>query len=333
VRLLILGGTEFLSFTTAKLAVAAGHEVVCLARGTHRPSPTGTRFVKADRSIGPSAYTALTGTFDAVIDVSWDPMRVRNALDELGGRAGHWVYVSSVSVYADVAEPGADEGAEIVAPLAYGQPADALHYAAAKVACEHSVARAFGDEALIVRAGLIGGAMDTSDRFGYWPARFARDNTPVLVPATAGLTVQVIGVSALAAWLLRSAEGKLSGTFNAVGDPVPFAEVIRLAREVARKRNQPHEVAPFWLTEMNVSYWAGPESLPLWLPPDYAGFSTRSNAAASAAGLTQVPLKELMAEAMAYERELGLRRKRRAGLSPHREMALLQLWQSRDETV
>ena len=46
------------------------------------------------------------------------------------------------------------------------------HYGALKAACEVEVRAAFGNSAIIVRPGLIVGPHDSTDRFGYWVARF-----------------------------------------------------------------------------------------------------------------------------------------------------------------
>jgi hypothetical protein len=62
----------------------------------------------------------------------------------------------------------------------------------------------------------------------------------------------------------------------------------------------------------------------LWVAdPDWAGWSARSGAAARAAGLAHRPRRELQADTLAWERELGLDRPRKAGLSPGRERELL----------
>lgn len=331
-RMLILGGTEFVGHTTAAVAVARGHEVVCLARGSRRRPPTGAAFIKVDRGAGLDGYASLTGEWDAVVEVSWDPRRVRDAVTVLGSRAGHWTYVSSTSVYADNATVGQDESAPLVAPIPLGLAVDRDHYAEAKVACEQVVLGSLGDRTHVIRPGLIGGAMDTSDRFGYWVARFERDNEAVLIPDVRGYA-QVIGVRDLAEWMVRSAEEKVTGVHNAVGDAVRLGEVFRVAREVADSKAEVVAAAPDWLSEMNVSFWAGHESLPLWLPQDYTGFATRSNTAAKAAGLTLRPLRDLMAESLAFEKQLGLRRDRQAGLSGARELALIQLWQGRDVSL
>ena len=86
------------------------------------------------------------------------------------------------------------------------------------------------------------------------------------------------------------------------------------------------DASDHWLTEQGVQPWAGPESLPLWLPqPQNAGFMTRRNDAARAAGLEPRPLQETVEAALAWEREQGLGRERQAGLTPTREAELLAL--------
>jgi nucleoside-diphosphate-sugar epimerase len=107
-RILVLGGTAFLSAEIARQAVAAGHDVMCLARGSRSAPPEGASWLKADRSLGPAAYAGAAGAgdWDAVIDVARDPRQAREALETLAGTARHWTFVSSCSVYADPSVPG-----------------------------------------------------------------------------------------------------------------------------------------------------------------------------------------------------------------------------------
>jgi uncharacterized protein YbjT (DUF2867 family) len=184
-------------------------------------------------------------------------------------------------VYADESRSGADERAPLLPALTEERFTDLGQYGHAKVACEQAVQRVLADRAHISRAGLIGGPGDRSDRFGYWPARFARDqHAPVLVPDVPRLPVQVIDVDDLAGWLLDAAESGVTGIFNAVGDPTPFQRVIDTCARVAGHDGEQVPVDPQFLVDHGVQYWAGPESLPLWVPAEYVGFGTRSNAAA-----------------------------------------------------
>src|SRR5579875_335421 len=329
-RVLILGGTVFLSRATAAEAVGRGHQVTCLARGQSGSVPPGAQLVRADRSGGPATYDELTGEWDEVVDVSWDPTHVREAVAALGPRSAHWTYVSSCSVYADHDQPGADESAPLLEPLG-DQSATIERYGEAKVACEQAVTAALGDRALRCRAGLIGGPGDPSDRFGYWPARFARDAEPVLAPDAPDCATQTIDVRDLAAWLVGAAERGVAGARNAVGETIPLPEVVALARAAAGHRGPLVAADPAWLMQQGVEPWAGPDSLPLWLPPDagYGAFARRSVDAALADVLHRRPLSETLADTLADERRAGLSRPRRAGLSPERERQLVAAWRAR----
>jgi 2'-hydroxyisoflavone reductase len=198
-RLLVLGGTAWLGGAVATSALAQGHEVACLARGVSGSVPHGALFVPADRW-QPGAYDGL-GTFDAVVEVSWQPIHVASALD--GVQAPHWVYVSSGSVYGDNGEvQRAWTGSGEVGREMYGE---------AKVACEELVTSRAGS-CTVARAGLIGGYGDRSDRLGYWPARMAAavgSRIRVLVPSPTSASVQVIDVEDLAEWLVSCARERL----------------------------------------------------------------------------------------------------------------------------
>jgi 2'-hydroxyisoflavone reductase len=332
--LLVLGGTAWLGGEIARAAVARGHEVTCLARGTSGSPPPGVRWVQADRDqLG--AYDEVAAQhWDDVVDVSWQPGQVRSALHALGEHAGHWTYVSSCSVYADHATVDADESAPLL-PALVGEVSDRELYGEAKVACEQACTEVVADRLLIARSGLIGGYGDRSDRFGYWPGRFdlaERDGGPVLVPDTDQLASQTIDVRDLADWLVRAGAAGTVGVMNAVGERHSFAEVIDAARTVARFSGAEGDgrlvrVSSDWLRNQEVEEYMGPRSLPLWLSDrDWAGFSARDGSRARAAGLTHRPLPELLEDSLRWERELGLERERQAGLSRDEELALLERW-------
>jgi nucleoside-diphosphate-sugar epimerase len=315
-RILVLGGTAWVGRTTAELARDAGHDVTCLARGESGSAPTGVTFVRADRSTT-AGYRGLRGDFDRVVDVSSQPGHVRSAAAALQGRVGRYVFVSTGNVYAEHSRARGTEQVPLLAPLEADEMADMEQYGEAKVACETSVAQAFPAHT-IARAGLIGGPGDTSGRTAYWPWRFAHPSNPqgrVLVPVAPHRTAQVIDVRDLCRWLLAA---EADGAFNLVGDAMPLADHLEIARQTAGHRGEVVRVDEEWIAAHDIAAWAGPRSFPLWLnEPGWEGFTDRSNARAKAAGLVLRPLTETLRWATHAENTWA------AGLSDADERELL----------
>ena len=314
-RVLVLGGTGWLGRTIVDELLIEGADVTCLARGTTGSVPEGARFVQADRSL-PGAYEPATGTWDEVIELAHAPELVAPALDALADRAAHWTLVSTVSVYAENDEPGADESARLV------EPKDPSAYADAKVLAERATRLRLGSRLLIARPGLIVGPGDPSDLFGYWPARLDRGG-PVLVPTSAERFVQVIDVADLASWLVRAGRDGSVGTVNAVGAPVPLHDFLRCVAEVTGFDDELVAVEDDVLLAHDVAYWAGPRSLPLWIPVSDAGFAQRSAVAFTDAGGVTRPLRDTVVRVFEDERARGTDRERRAGLTSTEERAVL----------
>ncbi len=316
---LVLGGTRFLSRAVAGAALARGHDVVCAARGESGPVPDGATLVAVDRD-APGGLDALRGRrFDAVVDVARMSLPwVRDALATVD--AGHWTYVSSISVYADTATPGQGVDAPLLDPVDDGGDEA---YGAIKVASENAVRAAVGDRALIVRAGLICGPGDLSDRFGYWPARFARGGRAV-VPDAPDQPAQLVDVRDLAAWIVESGERGLTGTVDAAGPRTTLGAVLdEIAAAVGAPDLERVPVAPDVLTAAGITPWAGPRSLPLWLPESHTGITARDTSPAAAAGLRCRPVADTARAALAHERTLDPTRPRKAGLPTPDEATLL----------
>ncbi|WP_043621558.1 NAD-dependent epimerase/dehydratase family protein [Nonomuraea candida] len=315
-RTLVLGGTKFLSREIARQARDRGHQVVCAARGVAGDPAPGVAFVRADRSQD-GGLAQVEGTFDLVVDVARQPSVVRRAVAELAGRAGHWTFVSSCSVYADTGEANQT----LHPPLAAdADEADPENYGPAKVACE----QIFGDTALLVRAGLIVGPDDQSDRFTYWVERLARGG-PVLAPGSPDDLVQLVDVRDLSAWTLDAAEKGLTGPYDAIS--LPFGRGELLAGIAAGLSVEPELVwaDQAFLVEQKVEPWMGPRSLPMWLPlPEYAGFMARDTSATLAAGLSIRPVADTARDTLAWQRESG-HTVSRSGLTPAEEAELLRL--------
>ncbi|MBT1545058.1 NAD-dependent epimerase/dehydratase family protein [Curtobacterium aurantiacum] len=314
-RVLVLGGTGWLGRAIVGELLAEGADVSCVARGTTGSVPEGARFIQADRSL-PGAYEPATGDWDEVIELAHAPGLVAPALDALADRAAHWTLVSTVSVYAENDEPGADESARLV------EPTDPSAFADAKVLAERATRLRLGSRLCIARPGLIAGPGDPSDRFGYWPARFDRGG-PVLVPTTAERFVQVIDVADLAAWLVRAGRDGFVGTVNAVGAPIRMREFFRCVAEVTGFDDELVAAEDDVLLAHDVAYWAGPTSLPLWIPVSEGGFAQRSTLAFADAGGVTRPLRDTVVRMLEDERARGTDRERRAGLTAAAERAVL----------
>ncbi|MFJ3956805.1 NAD-dependent epimerase/dehydratase family protein [Arthrobacter sp. NPDC090010] len=324
-RIAILGGTAFLSAELVRQAVEAGHETHVLARGASGAVPDGARWHRGDRDSGPAAFDTLHGEFDAVVDVTRQPHHAAWALEAVGARAAHWTLVSSCSVYAEHDRPGGDESEELLEPLAAGQPMTSMEeYGAAKVRCELEVLQSLGERAHVSRPGLLVGPGDPSDRFGYWPARLSQGGR-LLLPRGEVSSVQYLDVRDYAAFLLRAAEQKLTGILNASGVSRPWVDEVAEWLRLSGFDGELTVAEDSWLEQHEVQPWAGPDSLPVWLPAGYEGFMTRTADGAFAGGLHQRPLAETWADTLAWERSQGLERTRKAGLSRDAEERLLGL--------
>ncbi|MFC5676599.1 NAD-dependent epimerase/dehydratase family protein [Aeromicrobium endophyticum] len=319
-RMLVLGGTSWLGGRIAHEGVVRGHDVTCLARGESGQAPAGATFVRSDRS-QPGAYDdVLDRRWDLVVDLSREPGHVRSAVDALGGVASHWTFVSTGSVYADQSVPLTESSPPLDA--FEGDEAPPEKYGEAKVACERAVARL--RHHLIVRAGLIGGPGDRSDRLGYYVSRLALAGTDdVLVPDVARQPMQVVDVRDLAAWVVRAAEERATGVVHGAGEPTTVGAIIDASAAVAGSTGRRAPASPGWLLDHDVQQWMGPRSLPLWLPPTHHGMGLMDDTRALELGLRRRPLAETLADVLADERQRGLDRPRRAGLSREDELALL----------
>jgi nucleoside-diphosphate-sugar epimerase len=331
-RVLVLGGTVYLSRAIAELARDRGHEVTCAARGTS-PAPTGTRFVRIERDAEDGLEPLAGESFDAVIDVARRPSHVRRALRALAAQAGHWTFVSTLSVYADKATLHQDESAPRLDPLPPdADDSDMTKYGEAKVACEDLVTEAFGDRAFTIRAGLIGGPGDPNNRFGYWPLRIWRGGE-VLAPGSPDDLVQVIDVADLAGWIVAGAEKGLAGTYNATGPVMPRGEFLTRIAEAVGADCEFTWVDGDFLVAHGVEEWMGPRSLPMWLTPEWGAVMAHDVSAAFVAGLTVRDLAETARTTLNWERgrvEAGSHTMA-AGLTAEEEAEVLQAWHARPD--
>jgi 2'-hydroxyisoflavone reductase len=312
VRLLVLGGTQFVGRALVEAALARGHELTLFNRGQTNPElfPEVER-LRGDRD---GNVDALRGrSWDAVVDVAgFVPRVVRQSVELVD--APYYLFVSTRSVYADLSGP-TDE----TAPLHGDVDSEDIseHYGELKAMCERVVQeRPSG----IVRPGLIVGPHDPTGRFTYWPHRIARGGE-VLAPGAPDDAVTLIDARDLGDWMVRLCENETQGVYNAI-DVRTWGELLDACVRAIGTDARLVWVPSDWLLEQGVDEWM---ELPLWLAsPEYAGMHRVANERAVAAGLTFRPLEESARGTLDEARTT-----KDAGMKPARERELLEAWRAR----
>ncbi|HEY7560799.1 MAG TPA: SDR family oxidoreductase [Gaiellaceae bacterium] len=321
-KLLVLGGTKFLGRAAVETALSKGHEVTLFNRGQTNPDlfPEVEK-LRGDRTGDLSALS--NGTWDAVVDTSaYVPQQARSAGEALADAAGYYLFVSSLSAYADPSGP-LDETSPL-AELEKGHPDDRLledfgNYGALKVLCERAAVDGFGGPAAVVRPGLIVGPHDPTGRFTYWPHRVARGGE-VLAPGLADDQVQFIDVRDLGDWIVHLCEQRVEGPFNAANRGVTWRALLDTCREVTGSDADFVWVDPEFLVEKEVGEWM---EVPMWLHEEVGLHSTDVSRAVDS-GLTFRPLDETIRGALDQAETT-----KQAGLDAAREAELIAAWKAR----
>ena len=318
-RILVLGGTQFLGRHTVEAALARGHDVTLFNRGQTRPELfPDVEKLQGDRD---GNLAALAGRdFDAVVDTSgYVPRIVAETIDALG-EVGHYTFVSSISVYADLSTPPTESSALRVLETPTEEWRDA--YGELKVLCENAVRERF-PHAFVVRPGLIVGPWDPTGRFTYWPARLAIGGR-VLAPLPRDADAQMIDARDLAQWIVRAAEEGLGGTFNAVDRPTSRETMIETCRRVAGTEAKLVWVDGEFVAEHEIGEWM---ELPLWLhDPEHQGMLSVDPSPAFAAGLQTRALEETARDTLTWVQSGEAPAEPPAGLDREKEQAVLDEW-------
>jgi 2'-hydroxyisoflavone reductase len=323
VRVLVLGGTLFLGRHVVEAALERGDEVTMFNRGVTSPKLyPEVEQLRGDRQTG--TLQALEGReWDAVVDTSARvPRWVRDAARVVAPTGAHYTFVSSISVYRDVSEPGITEEAPVhtLRDEAVEKIADAEAYGALKALCERAAEENLSGGVLSVRPGLIVGPYDNTGRFTYWVHRLARGGD-VLAPEPRDQPVQFVHARDLADWILASAERRLFGVFNATGpeQPLTLERVLEACAAVTDGGGRLVWTDEGFLVDRGVEEWS---DLPLWLAPgvrrENAGMMEVDCSRALAAGLRFRPLEQTIRETLTGAEETSA-----AGLTAERERELL----------
>ncbi|MGI5121956.1 NAD-dependent epimerase/dehydratase family protein [Marinactinospora thermotolerans] len=333
-RVLILGGTDFLGPAVVEEALARGHEVTVFHRGRQAPPP-GVEVLRGDRTVEGGLTALSTGGWDVAVDTwSGAPSAVRDTARLLSDRVGHYVYVSSRSVHPFPPPAGAAEDAPVVDS---SPDAGEVDYAHAKRGGELAVERFFGERALSARAGLILGPHENVGRLPWWLSRIARGGR-VPTPGPRDLGVQYVDVRDLAAWLLEAAGRGLGGAYNLVGPPdhTTIGELLETCVQVTGAQARLCWLEPQDVLDSGVEPWT---QLPIWMPPGkfHDGMHRGDVSRALAEGLRCRPVAETVADTWAWLRDLDgpvpQRSDRpRVGLDARAEERLLRRWEERESS-
>jgi 2'-hydroxyisoflavone reductase len=321
VRLLVLGGTQFVGRALVEAALAGGDAVTLFHRGQTNPDLfPQAEHVLGDRDGGLDALAERE--WDACIDVSgYLPRLVRDSARLLLGRVPRYVFVSTISVYADLAVPRDESG-----PLATIEDATTEEilggaYGALKALCEQEVTAAYGEAAAIVRPGFVIGPHDHTGRFPWWAHRAGRGGE-MIVPASLSRAFQAIDARDLADFLLLRARSSLTGVFNATGPlpPVTLLDLVEAAAGASDADLNVEVVDDAFLTAQGV---AG--ELPLWSDdPLFVAWAEVDVRKAIGAGLTFRPVADTVEATLAHSPAVA-----GVGLDPAREAELLARWRAR----
>jgi 2'-hydroxyisoflavone reductase len=335
-RILILGGTGFTGPFQVRYALSRGHQVSVFNRGRTHP---GELPKEAEQLIGDR-----NGQLDALKGRKWDvvidnpttlPVWVRDAAQILKGNVDRYVFISTISVYADTSKAGIKEDA----PLAKYTGADAMKetretmrannfalYGPLKALSEAEAEKWFPGKTLIIRPGYIVGPGDESDRFTYWPVRVERGGE-VLAPGSTADPIQIIDARDLAEWTIRMVEQGATGSFNAVG-PKSKLTMGRMLAEIKKTTNSDARFT--WVDAGFLASQKVVDDIPIWTSPKGTeiGYMLMNINKALRNGLTFRPLSDTTRATLDWFKKQPAERrsKMRAGLKPEREAEVLAAW-------
>jgi 2'-hydroxyisoflavone reductase len=333
-RILILGGTGFTGPCQVRYALSRGHKVTTFNRGKTHPGelPNEVEQLVGDRN----------GKLDALKDRQWDvaidnpttlPAWVRDAAQILKGNVERYVFISTISVYADTSK-GVDENAPLAkyeGPDAFKETLEAMKasgyrtYGPLKALSEREAEKWFPGKVLIIRPGLIVGPGDETDRFTYWPVRIERGGE-VLAPGLPNDPVQFIDARDLAEWTIRMAENGETGIYNATGPakPLVIGDMLAGIKTALNSNAKFTWASAEFLKQQKVQAWS---DMPVWAG-DELGLARTNISPALAKGLTFRPLVETARDTLAWfkAQPQGRQSHLKAGLTPEREAEVLTAW-------
>jgi 2'-hydroxyisoflavone reductase len=343
-RVLILGGTGFLGPHVVAACRARGWKLTLFNRGKRNPTlfehQEDVETLLGDRDGHLEALTEAVAAgrrWHAVVDTSgYVPRIVKDSATLLAPATEQYLFISTLSVYADNATEGQDESGPLATIEDETNEDVTANYGALKALCEKAAEACCPGKATNLRPGLIVGPGDPTDRYTYWPARLARGGE-VLAPGGGDDPVQYVDVRDLAEFVARCIAERVMGTFNCNGPAGlhVMRELVEACEGAARELTPGRPatsvtwVPSDFLEAQQVSAWA---DMPVWIPyeGDSKGFHTMRSDKAIAKGLAfRTPAETAFSTLLWWNVQTPERRaKPKAGLSPEREAEVLAAWQA-----
>jgi 2'-hydroxyisoflavone reductase len=339
-NILVIGGTKFLGRCVVQEALSRGHQVTLLNRGNHNEifAETSVEMLIGDRN---SDLEILQGrTWDAVVDTcAFLPEQVTKLTKLLQGKTKHYTFISSISVYQDWVPVGIDESydtptlsaeklQEVMNDSTVSLPGP--YYGPFKRMCEVEAERHLPGQVLSIRAGLLVGPYDYTDRLTYWVRRVHQGGS-VLTSENPHQKVQFIDARDVARWILHAMEYQVTGIYNATGPeyPLTFEQLLETCQRVTKSDATWVWTPERFLLDQKVAPWT---DLPLWLPEKYPleggepwrGGGSVNCKKAFAAGLSCRPLEDTLRDLWQWDQDRN-EASLKAGLSTEREQEILRM--------
>lgn len=307
--ILILGGTGFIGPHIVERALARGHAVTLFNRGR----TNADLFADQEKLLGdrdPNVGEGLKAieaevhsgrTWDAVVDTAgYYPRMVRASANLLASNTSQYVFVSSVSVYADQEKQNITEDdavATIEDPTVETMGEQFENYGPLKALCEQAATEAMNGNATNVRPGFIVGPRDSiAPRFPLWVSRVNAGGERIC-PGDPNDPVQLIDARDLAAFIINAIENKTMGAFNLVG-PAERLSIEQMVDGLVEGTGA--TIERVWIPTDFLEAQEATFGFVPWVPPTTSGLATVSNAKAKAAGYTSRPVSDTARDTLAW---------------------------------
>ena len=230
-KVLFIGGTGTISYSSTLLAKEKGVDLYLLNRGKSelRPIPEGVRLLKADiRDPNSVAEALVTLKFDAVADfIAFTPEHIETDLALFRGKTGQYLFISSASAY---------QTPPSTLPVTESTLLDnpAWEYSRNKIACEERLARAYREE-----------------KFPFTIVRPSHTYDQVYIPVHGGWTVVdrmlrglpvIVHGDGSSLWTLTHSSDFAKGFVGLLGNSHAIGEVYHITSDEWLTWDQIHQV-------------------------------------------------------------------------------------------